>query len=407
MKMWMFSCAHVCYTLPMTGGRLGISDRRAHLLRAGESLVGGVIGVGMFGIPFAFMQAGFVVGLLYLLVLGVVFMTMLMMYSEVVLATPGRHQLSGYMARAFGKRWGAVGALITLCGNWGALVAYVLVGGQFAHVLLHGWIGGTVFLYQLVFMIMGFLVALRGIATVARVETLLVGMLILVILLLAVGGAPHVQWAFLSTLTPHKFFLPYGVVLFSFGGIGIVPELRDVLGRHHAHLRRVIPWSYVVILALYALFAFAVIGVSGPATTSEAIEGLASVLGTWALVAGALMGLLAVVTSFFLIAVSTQDLLELDYGFSRLLAWFLTLLVPASLVLWGARNFIEVIGFTGAVFGGSSALCIGALYLHLHRRRVRLHKEAFVVPVWVVFSMMGLFVTGVLLQVLHDTLGIL
>ena len=75
----------------------------AHL-KAGELLVGGMVGVGIFGLPFAFAQAGFFVGMIYLVLLGLATITLQMMYAEVTLQTPGHHRLVGYFNRYFNKK---------------------------------------------------------------------------------------------------------------------------------------------------------------------------------------------------------------------------------------------------------------------------------------------------------------
>ena len=368
------------------------------MLRAIEALVGAVVGVGIFGLPYAFAQAGFVIGLAYLLALGTVMVTVLLMFSEVVLVTPGRHHLSGYVRTYFGAGWGKFAAFLTIAGNWGALVAYVLVGGQFAYSLLSPLLGGELFLYQVVFMMVGFLVTLRGLSFISRVEMYLVAALVLAILALAVGGVPHVAIEPLLYVSSSDAFLPYGVVLFAIGGISLVPEMRDILGKHASHLRRVVPWSYVVIVALYTIFAFTVVSVTGLNTSPEAIAGFGKVVGQWALFVGALMGFLAVTTSFFLVSVSSQDLLELDYGSSRLLAWFATLSVPAIVILLGVRDFVEVMGFTGAVFSGGVAIFAVALFLRVRARRGRRGKDAIDFPSWAGYLVAAIFVIGIALE---------
>ena len=120
-----------------------LSRKAVAHLQAGEVLVGTMIGVGMFGIPFAFAQAGFFVGMIYLVMLGLATITLQLMYAEVTLHTPGKHRLVGYMRRYFNQKWAMAAAFVFLGGSWGALIAYILIGGNFLGQLLMPFFGGT------------------------------------------------------------------------------------------------------------------------------------------------------------------------------------------------------------------------------------------------------------------------
>jgi len=70
-----------------------------------STLVGAIVGLGMFGIPYTVSRAGFFIGLGYLIVLGIVALLIHLMYGEVVERTRGRHRLTGYTAKYLGERW--------------------------------------------------------------------------------------------------------------------------------------------------------------------------------------------------------------------------------------------------------------------------------------------------------------
>ncbi len=375
-----------------------LSKARSAQFRAGESLVGAMIGVGVFGLPFAFVKAGFFVGLAYLVVLGLVIMTLQLMMAEVSLQTPGRHRIAGYVQKYFGKKWGVASALVTIAMAWGALVAYVLVGSEFLHTLLYPMIGGEIFLYQIGFLVVGFFIALHGLKAVASTEVYLVGALILALIVIIVRSLIQVDVSNLVTLDGFDVFLPYGVVLFALGGIAIVPELKDVLGRYKSSMRTVIPLSTMLVVILYGLFVTAVVGVTGEATTQEAIAGLGAVLGPWVLILGSVLGFLAVSTSFLMNAVAVQDLLEYDFGYTRLLAWFAALSIPTIVILAGANNFIEVMSFTGGVFGGATGITAALLYLRVRKRACKSPAKCFYIPRWLCWVILGLFVIGAIIE---------
>ena len=69
------------------------------------TLTGTIIGAGILGLPYVFSKAGFFIGLLWLIILGMVMMFVNLTLGEITLRTNGRHQLSGYAEKYLGK-WG-------------------------------------------------------------------------------------------------------------------------------------------------------------------------------------------------------------------------------------------------------------------------------------------------------------
>lgn len=380
----------------------GLTKERRARLSATESYIGAMIGVGIFGLPFVFVQAGFFVGLAYLIVLGLMTITLHLMIAEVALNTPGRHRLPGYIARYFGKKWGVVSTMIAIASSWGALIAYVLVGGEFAHSLLAPILGGSLFIYQLLLLCTGFLIALRGLKFVAHVESYLVGALVITLAIIIVRGFIGADVDNYLFVDHWNVLLPYGVVLFALGGVGFIPEMVDMLGRYKKSVRMIIPAGMVLILILYALFIAAVVGTTGANTSPEAIAGLGEALGSWVLVVGSLFGLLAVSTSFLMNAVTSQDILEYDMGFTRLLAWFVVLCVPVILFMVGARDFIEVMGFTGGVFGGLTGVSVVALYLRTRKRFCTTPTKCFYIPKWLCYGVLAIFLGGVIVELIYS-----
>jgi len=369
--------------------------------RAGEAIIGTIVGVGLFGLPFAFVQAGFFVGLAFLLGLGVVMTVMLLMMAEVSFQTPGRHRLAGYMKNYFGRKWGIFMAFVMLGASWGGIVAYVLIGGDFMYSLLGSSIGGSLFAYRAFFLGVGFLISMNGLKLVSRAESYLVAGLIIVVSVIIFRGVIDVDYSNLMVVNSSKWLVPYGVVLFSLSGFGVVPELKDILGRHYGRIKVILPISMAIIVLIYGLFAFVVTGVTGGATTPEAIVGLGGVMGEWVLIVGSILGFLAVATSFLITAISLQDMLEFDFGYSRLLAWFLTLSVPTVIFLMGMNDFIKVIGFTGSVFGGLIGLSVVMMYLRMTRRNCSIVYKCVPIPRGVVYLLGSVFFVGIVIELVR------
>ena len=63
-------------------------------LYATTVLVGTIVGVGIFGLPYVASQSRFIVGLFFLLLLGVIVTLIHLLYAEVVLKTKEKHRLA-------------------------------------------------------------------------------------------------------------------------------------------------------------------------------------------------------------------------------------------------------------------------------------------------------------------------
>src|SRR3989338_2637874 len=97
-----------------------------HLLDAVSTLIGFTIGAGILGIPFVVAKAGFLTGLLNILVLGILILILNLYLGEVTLRTKGIHQLTGYARIYLGK---IVNFLMTssfIIFSYGALAAYII-----------------------------------------------------------------------------------------------------------------------------------------------------------------------------------------------------------------------------------------------------------------------------------------
>ena len=59
------------------------------------TLVGTIVGAGILGIPYIVAKAGFLVGFILMLILGIAFIFLNLFAGEIVLRTKEQHQLTG------------------------------------------------------------------------------------------------------------------------------------------------------------------------------------------------------------------------------------------------------------------------------------------------------------------------
>ncbi|MFH1314887.1 MAG: aromatic amino acid transport family protein [Candidatus Uhrbacteria bacterium] len=370
-------------------------------LRAVGTMIGAIIGIGVFGLPYAFAQAGFFVGLIELVLVGILLILLQLLYAEITIQTPGHKRITGLAEKYLGSIWAKVAALAFFAAMWGAMIAYIIIAGDFLFTLLGPMIGGSPFIYSIGFFVVESIFLLWGLKMISGVETYIVAILFLLFLSIIVIGFPAIETTNLVQINVPKIFMPYGVVLFALAGMGIIPEMHEILGeKYEKKIRSAIVSGKVIILLLYALFALVVVGVTGLATSDEAIAGLGQALGPTVSAIGALAGIVTLVSIFVVVGLQIKDSFIFDFKIKPMLAWFLTISVPIVLFLLGVREFISVISFSGAVFSAVTAVII-LLVFEKMRRTICTKRKCFLLPKWVSVVLGSIFVVGAIVEIVY------
>ncbi len=360
-------------------------------------LIGTIVGVGMFGIPFVFGRAGFLTGVAELAFLTAATVIVHLAYAEVVGRTAGLHRLPGYVSLYLGR---AAGGLARLSYLFGPLLAYLVLGGFFLGELLREIFPGMPPLAgPAAFYLGGVAVVYRGIRFESFANAVLTVALIAAMFLLAFSLLPHLEFGRLGEFGAAEAFAPYGVILFSLAGAAIIPDVKRFLGPEAGgRLGAVVAGGAIGAAALYLIFAASVFGAGGPATTPDAVSGLAALFGAGYRRGGAVVGFLATITSFITLGIVLKGTFVSDFGYARRTAWLWTAVIPATLFLLGFQDFITIIGLIGAVAVGLDSLFI----LLVHRAAARAGGGTpgvtIVIPDIVRFALVLLFAAGVVYE---------
>lgn len=372
---------------------------------ATATLIGTIIGVGIFGLPYAFAKAGFFVGLLQLVLLGGITMIIHLMFGEIILRTNEKHNLPGYIEKYLGRRWEAVVSISVLIGILGSMVAYVLVGGTFLNIFITQLTGVPDFfsenIFYLIFWIFLTGAILFGLKTIEVAEFLMTILLILAAAGIAFFSIPYINIDNLFILNVSNIFFPYGVILFSLAGTVAIPEIREILTGGEKKIRSAIILGVFVPILVYALFAFVINGVTGQATSPEALSGLYKVVGGPIYILGAIFGLLAISTSYITFGYYLYETFLYDYGINKMLAHVLIAIIPITFVLFGVRNFIAIIGFLGAVMGGLEGIAMILTYLKAKKSGNRVPEYSLKIPHFIYYFLILIFILGMIYTVVY------
>ncbi len=344
-------------------------------LEAVATLIGTTIGAGVLGIPYVVAKSGLAVGLLHIAIIGTAIILLNLLLGEVVLKTKSSHQLAGYAGKYLGPKGRRIMTLTLLFGIYGAMVAYIIGVGEAMHAI---WPQIAAFPGSILFFSAAITVLYFGYRAFEESELALSSALLIVIsaiIAAAVFSSKFSQANFTGT-SLQNIFLPYGVVLFAFLGAVAVPSMKEELAGNKNLLRKAIIIGGLIPILLYALFAIAVVGVSGAQTSGIATISLGQQLGAASAVLANLFAILAMGTSFIALGFALKQMFFHDYGLDQKDAWGIACGVPLFAFLFGLKDFIGVIGVVGAIAGGVEGILIIAMHRKAQKRTGTARKAA-------------------------------
>ena len=362
---------------------------------ATAALIGTMVGVGVFGVPFSFAKSGFWVGFLFLLLTGFLTLVVDAMFGEVVLRTEKRHQMVGYVGLYLGPVWKKMMFFAVVLSIYAAMLAYIIISGDFLANVLSPffYLSGTAYSYFFAVTLSLFL--LSGLKRISIVELVLTALFIFVVLIVFGFGISKIDLNNFKTVNSEFWFLPYGILLFAFAGMSAVPIQREILRGSENKLKKSILWAVLIVGVLYLIFSFTVVGVSGDVTSPDAITGLFDFLGNKIVVLGSIFGVLAVGTSFLMLGAALEEVFRWDYGLKRGRSWLLTVLPPILLFLIGLRTFIDVISLAGSLAVGLILMILVFTYMAAKTKGDRDPEYKLDIPKWFIYPMATLFAAGI------------
>lgn len=362
-------------------------------------LVGMIVGVGIFGVPYVLSRAGFAPGIFYFVVLGAAVIFVHLFYGETILRTNGRHRLVGYAEKYLGMRGRRVAAITEIFGMYGAIIAYIIVGGQFLFSLVKI---GDVFVYQIFVFLLVAIFVLLGLRLLSKIEFFLTAALLIAVVAILFFAAPVAMSESFFSLDAKNIFLPYGVILFSLGGSAAIPEIKEVLRGNLKKMKKVLISGSLVAILITAAFGFLMWGVSGSGTSEETLFGLQGILSQPILTLGAAFGFLCVITSFLVMGINLKEIFQYDYNLkNNILSWALAVFAPFFIFLFGTREFIEIISITGALFGGANGIIIVLVYLKSKKNGDKKPEYVLKLPKLIPYSVITIFAIGIIYEAVY------
>jgi tyrosine-specific transport protein len=364
------------------------------------TLIGTIIGVGLFALPFIINNSGVIPLIIFMVVLAATQCFLHLLFAEVVLSTKDKHRLPGFVEKYIGKKSKRLTFVIEVIGAYGSALAYIVVGGLFLNQLIGPYLGGSIFIYSTVLFIFASLITFFDIKMIAGTELVLTSFLVIAIGLIIWRGFSHIEVANYHLVVWKNIFLPYGPIFFAVGGGAAIPEICRLLAYEKSKIRSAIISGTFISAALMLIFVLVILGITGAKTSPDTLAGLSSVLNDGVIVFSLIFGLLAIITSYIVTNQSTEEIFEWDFKFNNKLAWFLACFIPYFLFLLGWTNLIKIVSFTGAVVGGLSGIILIWLVFKVKAKpdQVSIIKNKLTKPLAYFLSLM--FLLGLIYEIL-------
>lgn len=370
-------------------------ERQINFFKALAVFSGTIIGVGIFGLPYVAMKAGFLPVVIYFILIAFLAIVVHYLLGEVARDTHKIARIPGYAEEYLGKKWKKISFVVTSLGLTGALLAYLILGGEFLRLFIGQYWGGSATIYTLIFFATGAVFIYYGIKSIAQFELIMLGVFIVILLLFFFHGASFINLENFLTFNPKYLTLPYGVVLFSLWGITMIPEVKEMVDRDREQLRKVIAWGIIIAAFCYLFFIFTIYGASGANTSQDAISGFAKSIGNRVVTLGYIFGLITTFTSYLTLGLTLKKIFWYDLKMPERISWAIACFGPLALFFLGLRNFIDVIGLTGAIILGIEAIIVVYIYKNFIEKRFQRRAE------WYINFLPILFVVGIILHLIY------
>ena len=330
-------------------------------------LIGTIIGAGVFTLPYVAVHSGLAITLIWLIIVSFIIIYLHLAFGEIVLRTKKEFCLPGYVGHYLNSSAEKLILLTTFFTFSFSLLIYLLLGSQFLKVILNSvWTSFSFpqgLLVVLLWLVLS-LVVLSKSKRLSRINFYLSFALLFVFFIIIIFALPHFKTGNINlfNFTNHwGWLIPYGVLFFALNGMVAIPEAAKVLEIKEGNkkkLKKVIIIGTLIPILCYLIFILAVVGASGSFTTLETIEGLKGILGNSIILLGAILGFLAVSTSYLIFASYIKNSFINDFKWSRFISYFLVIVGPLLLYCLRLENLVKLISFIGGMLGGLEGIML-------------------------------------------------
>ncbi len=374
-----------------------------NFLFALATLIGTIVGAGIFGLPYVIERSGIIPGFFYFFILGGAVLLIHLCFGEVILRTKEKYRLPGFSQKYLGKLGRNLVMISVITGVIGALLAYLILGGEFLKILLSPFLNLSEVQFTLIFWLVLAFFVLRGIKLIAPAEFFTNILFFLIIVIILGFCFPKFDISNLTILDPPNIFLPFGVILFSLIGWSAIPEMIDFLkfSSERKNIKRIIILATIIVIFFYILFTIFVIGVTGKNTSQDTLSGLIPFLGGKIIFFIALAAIITLADSFLVLGLYLRNTFIYDFKLPKIISFLFACGLPLILFLIGFRSFITTIGFIGTIVGVIEGIIIILLFRKAKTLGNRTPEYRLKIPSILLYCLIVIFLLGAASQIFY------
>lgn len=365
-------------------------------LLGSAQLIGGIIGAGVFSLPFLLSKAGWVPFLVIMVIFGIAAIFIHLFFAEVVLRTEDIGTLPMYTKKYLNRPISTIVSVITVLGIGGALLVYIILGGVLLSIVLISW-NIPPFHLSLFFILITSFLFLKKRKDFPSAEFFLTIFLLLIMLLIAGVAVPFIDWQEIPLFDGRFIFMLPGIILFSLIGWNTLPSINRGLKKagQQKKIGRIIIWSLLIIMLSYLFFSLSFAGVGGDIYQWQDVIMLSSPQKGLLIALAALVGFLISVVSFLSLANYLKTSLINDFHFSSSTAFSLIVFGPLLLFLGGFDQITGLIGVIGTLMGAIEGIVIIALFRRAKKEGDRTPEYFLNVPRYLLYVLVVILVFGI------------
>lgn len=329
-------------------------------------LAGAVIGAGIFSLPYIFVQVGIVNGLLYLLTAAVVVAVVHWLYAQLAKKEGAHHNFVSFSRYYFGTVGFWLAVFTAVIQMLLVLVIYLILSQSFFNLITNTNSFLTVFLFWLI----GSAAVFLNIKRLAAAESFIVSSITAIVVLIFI-----ISWPRLLTISPliqpfswRRLLIAIGPLFFALSGRVAVVEMVRYVKRTSIINQSIVLGTFLPAV-VYGLFAVAVIALSAEGVSQDAVTGLIGHLSPLFLGIIGLLGLLGILGSYIAVGFDVNDILKNDLRWPTLVRALTVAGVPLGLYLAGWQNFLQLVSFSGGVFGALTFIIIILMWLKAFQKK--------------------------------------
>jgi hypothetical protein len=230
----------------------------------------------------------------------------------------------------------------------------------------------------ILFWLIGSLIVFAGTRRIAFFEMIAIfGILLAIVIVSWFGWSSFFDKSFNFASSDWKLWLlPFGALLFAINGRPAIATICHYFQKNNLSfkkIRKVIFWGTFVPVLLYGFFVIGVLGASSLVT----IDSIGGVVSSFKMpffkILFAILGLTALLSSYFTIGLDVFRSIEFDLNFPKKISGFLVFILPLLIYFLNLGSFIKLVEIAGGIFIGLEGILITAMW-------VKAKKDSKILP---------------------------